>query len=285
MPETLTKDQIFIRKLTDIIIANLGDENFGVKELVRVSGLSRYILTKRLFAIAKKRINQFICEIRLKKALEMLKNEEYTVAEVAYKTGFGSPAYFNRSFHRFFGYPPGEAKKRESIKPDGDIPFDITIKNKPVTQPMRSHIFTFWGALVLAISLGMFGFLLYKKNQKSSWTDDLVSSDGRISIAVMPFRNMTNDTTWNIWQDGILVFTNSKLSGQCHSIMTDEIFTYQEIDKTIATGATYHANFNLKGDQGHHYIAIYIIDNEDWQYILTPLVIRAICKENGPKKK
>jgi hypothetical protein len=89
----------------------------------------------------------------------------------------------------------------------------------------------------------------------------------------------------NHYQDGILVFTNSKLSGQCHSIWSGEVFTYQEIDKTIATGTTYHANFNLNGDQGHHYIATYVIDNEDWQYILTPLVIRAICNENGPKKK
>jgi tetratricopeptide (TPR) repeat protein len=31
----------------------------------------------------------------------------------------------------------------------------------------------------------------------------LRSSDGRISVAVMPFQNMTSDTTWDIWQGGI----------------------------------------------------------------------------------
>jgi TolB-like protein len=31
----------------------------------------------------------------------------------------------------------------------------------------------------------------------------LRTSDGRISVAVIPFRNMTNDTIWNVWQDGI----------------------------------------------------------------------------------
>ena len=25
----------------------------------------------------------------------------------------------------------------------------------------------------------------------------------RISVVVMPFQNMTNDTNWNVWQDGI----------------------------------------------------------------------------------
>ena len=28
------------------------------------------------------------------------------------------------------------------------------------------------------------------------------SADGRISVAVMPFQNMTNDSALNIWQDG-----------------------------------------------------------------------------------
>ncbi len=31
----------------------------------------------------------------------------------------------------------------------------------------------------------------------------LKSSDEKLSVAVMPFKNMTNDTTWNVWQDGI----------------------------------------------------------------------------------
>ena len=31
----------------------------------------------------------------------------------------------------------------------------------------------------------------------------LRSSGERISVAVMPFQNMTNDTTWNVWQEGI----------------------------------------------------------------------------------
>ncbi len=38
----------------------------------------------------------------------------------------------------------------------------------------------------------------------------LTAKDGKISVAVMPFQNMTNDTLWNIWQDGIqnILITN-----------------------------------------------------------------------------
>lgn len=65
MTEHLSIDQVFINKLTDIILANLGDENFGVKELADESGLSFYRLNRRLHSINKKTTNQFIREIRL----------------------------------------------------------------------------------------------------------------------------------------------------------------------------------------------------------------------------
>jgi hypothetical protein len=40
MAEPLPVDQVFIRKLFKIILANLGNENFGVKELAHDSGMS-----------------------------------------------------------------------------------------------------------------------------------------------------------------------------------------------------------------------------------------------------
>lgn len=115
MVEAIITDQIFINKLTEIILANLGNEKFGVKELAQESGMSLYRMSRKLHSINKKTVNQFIREVRLQKALEMLKNEEYTGSEVAYKTGFGSPAYFSKCFHDFFGYTPGEVRERIQI--------------------------------------------------------------------------------------------------------------------------------------------------------------------------
>jgi tetratricopeptide (TPR) repeat protein len=45
--------------------------------------------------------------------------------------------------------------------------------------------------------------LLYPKIFKRDTLERLRSSGERISVTVMPFQNMTNDTTWNVWQDGI----------------------------------------------------------------------------------
>ena len=51
----------------------------------------------------------------MKKSMEMLQNETFTVSEVAFKVGFGSPAYFNKCFREYFGYTPGEVRKADPI--------------------------------------------------------------------------------------------------------------------------------------------------------------------------
>ncbi|MBN2862638.1 MAG: helix-turn-helix transcriptional regulator, partial [Bacteroidales bacterium] len=84
-------DQAFIRKLTDIVLANLKDENFGVRELADKAGMSRASVHRRIKVIRKQNISQFIREIRLKRAMEMLQNNEGNMAEIAFRVGFSSP--------------------------------------------------------------------------------------------------------------------------------------------------------------------------------------------------
>ena len=58
------------------------------------------------------------------------------------------------------------------------------------------------GALITAI-LAIAAIVAYPKIFNKKSLENLKSSDGRISVAVMPFQNMTNDSTWNVWQEGI----------------------------------------------------------------------------------
>jgi len=203
MAEAIITNQIFINKLTEIILANLGNEKFGVKELAQESGMSLYRMSRKLHSINKKTVNQFIREVRLQKALEMLKNEDYTGSEVAYKTGFGSPAYFFKCFHDLFGYTPGEVRGKDSNNTEPDILNQSPIQNRPGKSIWKTYFLTFPGILIPALILVTVGLLTYKKIFRSDWKDNLVSPDGRLSIAVMPFQNLTNDTIWNIWQEAI----------------------------------------------------------------------------------
>jgi len=106
-------DQTFIDQLTRITEENLTNEQFSVEELASAMGMSYTSLYRQLKCSTNKTISQFVREVRLKKANEILINEDITASEVAYRVGFGSPTYFNKCFHKFFGYAPGEFKKRE----------------------------------------------------------------------------------------------------------------------------------------------------------------------------
>lgn len=128
-------DQVFIHRITGIIHANLANENFGVDALANLSGLSRAVIHQRLQTISNKSTTQFIREVRLQRALELLRHESTTASEVAYKVGFGSPAYFNTCFHEYFGFPPGEVlrkEKREFLQIRGPATTDPEIKETEI---------------------------------------------------------------------------------------------------------------------------------------------------------
>ncbi|MDX1286063.1 MAG: helix-turn-helix domain-containing protein, partial [Draconibacterium sp.] len=108
----LPTEQKYLDKLEKIVEANFSNEKFGVTELADEIGLSHSSLHRKLKAITNKSASQFIRETRLKYAMKLLQLQAGTVAEVAYGVGFGSTTYFSKCFHDYYGYPPGEVKKR-----------------------------------------------------------------------------------------------------------------------------------------------------------------------------
>jgi tetratricopeptide (TPR) repeat protein len=58
------------------------------------------------------------------------------------------------------------------------------------------------GVLIAAVLVALV-ILLYPKIFKRDTLEKIRSSGDKLIVAVMPFKNMTNDTTWNIWQEAI----------------------------------------------------------------------------------
>ena len=112
MDLALRSDKEFVRRLTEIVETNLVNDNFGVDELIRQSGLSPILIRQRVKGILGKTLSQFICDIRLKKAFGILQQNNLTASEVSCLVGFGSPSYFTSCFHDYFGFPPGEVQRR-----------------------------------------------------------------------------------------------------------------------------------------------------------------------------
>lgn len=112
MDEPISLDQAFINKLTGIIEVNLTNEQFGVEELYRRMGMSHTTIHRKLRSYAHRSLSQFIREIRLQKAYGMLQQNLGTISEISFRVGFGSPTYFDKCFHEYYGYPPGDVKRK-----------------------------------------------------------------------------------------------------------------------------------------------------------------------------
>ena len=204
------KDQIIVNKLTEIVRANLGDENFGTDELSKATDLSHRKMRQILKSAQGKTINQFIRETRLMRALEMLENEDITASEVAYKTGFSSPTYFNTCFHTFFGFPPGEVKKRRLDSTDNEFYQEpqetVSTQDKATwkykwTWKKKSAIYLSIFLIIVIIASG--AYLLFSKNFPPV-------KKKVISIAVLPFKNFGNTPEDQYFIDGIIeeILTN-----------------------------------------------------------------------------
>ncbi|SEW35812.1 Signal transduction histidine kinase [Chitinophaga sp. YR573] len=102
----------FMDKVRNIIEAQLDNELFGVDMLCDLVALSRAQLHRKLKSATGHPPGDLIRMVRLQQALVLLKAGDTTVAEVAYKVGFGTPASFSTSFSNYFGYAPSEVHNR-----------------------------------------------------------------------------------------------------------------------------------------------------------------------------
>ena len=111
MPNKLTDnemDQKFVQKAIDYIIENIADNTLNVEGLAEAMNLSRSNVYRKIKALTGNTIIEFIRMVRLKQALKLMETKKYSLAEIAYLTGFTSPSYFTKSFKDHYGKPPSE---------------------------------------------------------------------------------------------------------------------------------------------------------------------------------
>jgi tetratricopeptide (TPR) repeat protein/AraC-like DNA-binding protein len=215
-------DKEFIDQLTGFILDNMQDENLCVKELAVKSGMSAAALNQRLQTINRKHLNQFIREVRLKKGLELLQKGTYTAAEVAYRIGFSSPTYFNKCFHEYYGYPPGKVKKI-MLPIDGPVDDIEQINGTRYKLNSSKSLKLISLAFFLLSIAGALFYFFFIEHSIIGETNTRTTNSGSIPIAVLPFRNMTNDSTWHIWEEGIQSCLINLLSNSADLVLHSEV--------------------------------------------------------------
>lgn len=111
---TNSADHQFMEQCVACIEQNLDNPDFDVNMFAQAMNTGRTKLFLKIKGITGQTPNDFILNIRLKKAQMLLKQmDTKTVSEIAYEVGFNSPSYFIKRFRELFGVTPAQYQKGE----------------------------------------------------------------------------------------------------------------------------------------------------------------------------
>ncbi len=205
--DTKPADPVFVARAAEIVMAHLDQHDFSGNELASCLNLSREQTHRKLKKDTGLSTGKFISYLRLIKSYHYLLTTTYTVAEIAYKVGFQSPAYFNKCFKESLGIRPGEAKKngREPHFESKEIfdfyrlpeinhvlhSYSVILAVQKAARPSardRRYPWVLIGFLVLVAIAAMAYY--YRSTKTLSGFSPTVGS----RIAIIPFINQTGDT-------------------------------------------------------------------------------------------
>lgn len=195
----------FLQQLEKVVEANLQNDQFGVEAFAEQMHMSRSNLHRKLKQTTGQTANQFVREYRLERAMELLKEEEKTITEVAYEVGFSSQSYFSTCFTEYYGYPPGEArfKARENASRTLQVA-------SPGPRPPLSKIIGIAATLTIIAALSVFWFV--NSQPVDSDEKEVASPFAERSVAVLPLKNLNVDQEYTYVSEGVVQAINRHLS-------------------------------------------------------------------------
>ena len=99
-------DTKFLRTAQQFVLENISNPDLKIEDMADAEASSVSWLQKRMKSLIGITPNEYIRQIRLKKAAELLLDETIPISEVSLRTGFASHSYFSSSFRRKYGMTP-----------------------------------------------------------------------------------------------------------------------------------------------------------------------------------
>lgn len=109
-------DELFMRKLNELITNNLDSEQLHVDFLTDKMAMSRASLYSKLKNIADIGVNDYINKFRLEKAVHLLSHTDKSIMEIADAVGFANQRYFSTVFKQFYHITPTLYRQKNNLK-------------------------------------------------------------------------------------------------------------------------------------------------------------------------
>jgi len=116
-------DKQFLENAMHAVEKHLSNPEFSVQMLTREVGMSLSVFYRRIKSITGQTVVEFIRDVRMKRAAQLLTTTPLRVSEVAFQVGIEDPRYFRKAFQKIYSVTPSEYAKqhRQSREPTSTI--------------------------------------------------------------------------------------------------------------------------------------------------------------------
>lgn len=106
-------DEKFMKKVMQVAEKNIPNSELDIEKFAAEVGVSRMQLYRKLSALTDMTVKEFIRNVRLKRAVQLLEQKTMTVSEVAYAVGFKDLSHFRKCFKQQYGMSASEYSKNK----------------------------------------------------------------------------------------------------------------------------------------------------------------------------
>lgn len=111
-PEVKGNDEILMERVMKVMEKHISEPEFNVEQLSVEVGISRAHLHRKMKDATGITPSDFIRNIRLKRASQLLRKPDIEITQIAYMVGYNSQPHFSTVFKKFTGYTPSEYRSR-----------------------------------------------------------------------------------------------------------------------------------------------------------------------------
>jgi len=101
-------DEQFLKDITSSIDKNIDNSELTIDHIVSETNLSRKVFYNKVKGLTGMAPVEFVRDVRIRRAAQLIKTGEYMVKEVTYMVGFSDIKYFSRCFKHVYGKTPSE---------------------------------------------------------------------------------------------------------------------------------------------------------------------------------
>lgn len=233
---TISYQGKFIEQAEAFVLENISNEQFGVSELANLMNMSRSNLLRKIKKQTELSASQFIRQVRLQKGMELLKETELTVSEISYQVGFSNNSYFIKCFREHYGFSPGESRKEVIEDPEIESQIEPEhIKTEVFVEEDKTSFLKKYSLQVVLATFLIIAVVSYLFIQNSSSNSEVSSNNLKKSIAILPFKNMSSDSTNLYFVNGLMESTLNNLQKieDLRVISRTSVEKYRNTDKTV----------------------------------------------------